>query len=267
MKEKDGVNTGYLDYIPFAKTIRKKIEQDVKEVGFQQAAYNIVKFIGKDKLVIKEKNDKTKQTIANEPGIVVVNHPYFAEIIVAVAALEPRDNIYLIGISNFLGIGDEFSKHIIPVYMTNQMKSTKQKFPVKIGNALGFGQKVPCSTAHEENIRSMQDAIDKINCGGLVVMFPEGIQSGQNTKWFNGVGYILLGIEDKNNAYLTFLHVRGVSNWDYLRLLPNIKKHLPQIEAIFSEPVTVLSSLSGIDSPKIITEKLHESYRDWQSRI
>jgi len=267
MKESRQGNAGYLDYFPFAKKTREQIEHDVTELGFQQAAARIVNRVAENKLVVEGKDEEVEEILGSRPVIVIANHPSFAEIITTVASLEPRDDIYLIGISNFLGIGPNFSKHVIPVYGTNQTASEGYKLPIRIGDALRFGPKVQYENAHERNIRSIRNAAEIVNQGSLIVMFPEGIQSGKDKKWLNGIGYLVAGIEKRFSTYLIFAYPEGTSNTDYIRLIPGIRKLLPKTSVTFSSPRTIKDSLGDITDPRVVTKKIEDEYIAWTNSV
>ncbi|MDP3987717.1 MAG: 1-acyl-sn-glycerol-3-phosphate acyltransferase [Candidatus Levybacteria bacterium] len=267
MKEQVQGNAGYLGHFPIANRIRRRIDYDVGEIGFQQTVDKIANLVGENKLVIKGKDEETKDVLRRKPAIVIANHPSFAEIIAVIASLEPRDDIHLVGISNFLGIGANFSERVIPIYMTKQMAAKKHKFPVRLGNALHFGPRMPYDKAHKKNIGSIESAIEKVNNEGLVVIFPEGVQSGKDKKWLDGVGHLIAGVESRSSVHLIFVYSKGTSNWDYMRVVPGVKKLLPKIEVTFSKPRTIADFLGGITDPKLITKKMEHEYNNYVDSI
>lgn len=267
MKERSRGDGGYLDYIPIAGGIKKQIDHGVKEMGFQQTAAKLIEVHGGIKLIIRGKDAQVKGILEKDPAVVIANHPSFAEIATVIASLEPREDIYLIGIANFLGIGPNFSKHVIPIYMTRQMSSEEHKFLVRLGNILHLGPRIPPNDAHEKNVESMDRAVETVKNGGLVVMFPEGVQSARQRKWLNGIGHLLKEIGGQSNSHLIFVHSDGTTGWDYLRWAPGIKKLLPRVITTFAKPRTIGDALSESTDPIKITKKLEEAYNNWISTI
>lgn len=263
MKERLGGDGGYLDKIPFLSGIKRQFDGDIGEMGLQQTFAKWVAVAGKDKLSIRGKDKRVKEILREEPVVVVGNHPSFAEIATVIASLEPRDDIYGVGISLFLGIGPNISRHVFPVYKTRQMSSEQQKLLVRAGYMLHLGPRISPDEAHKRNVESINQAVDAVRNGCLVIIFPEGIRSGKDSRWSNGVGHLLSGIGRDLNGYLIFVYSDGVSNWDYLRVVPYVKKLIPPASVTFAEPKTIDSFLEKGGDPRSITERLKTDYYTW----
>lgn len=267
MKEQERSNDGgYLDHIPIISGIKRQFDRDIGDMGIQQAFAKWVAIAGEGKLSIRGKDDYVREILREKPVIVVGNHPSFAEILTTVASLEPRDDIYGLGISLFLGIGPNISRHVFPVYRTKQMSSERQKLLVKAGYLLNLGPNIPPEEAHEKNIESVNNAAEAVRKGGLVVIFPHGIRAGKE-RWSRGVGHLISKIGRQTDSYLIFVYSEGVSNWDYLRLVPGVKKLIPPASITFSQPRTIDSVLDQTDDPRFLTEKLKEDYDVWISSL
>ena len=262
MKEQGSKYGGYIDRIPILSRIKREFDRDIGEMGVQQAFAKKVAIAGEGKLSIRGKDDRVKEILREKPTVVVGNHPSFAEILTTVASLEPRDDMYGIGISLFLGIGPNISKHVFPVYRTKQMSSERQKFLVRAGYLLNLGPNISPEEAHKKNIESVNKAAEAVKDGALVIIFPQGIRSGRE-RWSRGVGHLLSEIGKNSNGYLIFVYSEGVSSLDYLRLVPGIKKLIPPASVTFAQPRTITSVLEGGGDPRSITERLKVDYRAW----
>jgi len=258
MKEQFRDHGGILDHIPIAGRIKRQFDIDIGELGVQQTFAKWVAVAGEGKLSIRGKDDHVKEILREKPVVVIGNHPSFAEILTVAASLEPRDDMYGIGISLFLGIGPNMSKHVF---------REQQKLLVRVGYILHLGPRIRPDEAHKKNIESISQAADAVRKGSLVGIFPEGIRSGKNSKWSNGVGHLLLGIGKGSNGYLIFVYSDGVSNWDYLRVVPGIKKLIPPVSVTFAKPRTIADALEESTDPREITRKLQEEYNNWVSSI
>lgn len=258
---------GYLNHIPIISGIKRQFDNDIGEMGVQQAFAKWVAIAGEGKLSIRGKDDHVKEILREKPVVVVANHPFFAEIFTVIASLEPRDDMYGVGISNFLGIGPNISRHVFPIYMTRQMSSERQKLLVRAGHMLHFGPRIPPDEAHKKNVESIHQAAEAVRNGSLVFMMPEGVKSGKAVRWSSGIGHLLLGIGENTNAYLLFAYSEGTSNWDYLRIVPGVKKILPTVSITFAKPITIADALGESTDPREITRKLQEEYNNWVRSI
>jgi len=257
---------GYLEHIPILGGIKRQFDRDIGEMGVVQAFAKWVAIAGKDKLIIRGKDDQIREILREKPVVVVGNHPAFAEILTTVASLEPRKDIYGLGISLFLGIGPNISKHIFPIYRTRRMSSERQKLLVRAGFMLHLGPDISPEEAHKKNIESVNQAAEAVRNGSLVIIFPQGIRSGKE-RWSPGIGHLISGIGRQPDSYLIFVYSEGVSNWDYLRLVPCVKKLIPPASITFSQPRTIESILDQTDDPKSLTEKLKADYDAWISSL
>lgn len=269
MKEQESSNAGYVDRIPIAGAIRRIIDKDVARLGFQQTAARLISIAGEGKLVVEGKDDLVREVLKTKPVVVISNHPSFAEILTVIASLEPRDDMSLIGMSVFQGVGPNISEHVIPVYMTPRMDSKRYGSPIiRAGNALRFGPQVSTSEAPGKNFESIGKAIEKVKEGGLVVIFPEGVASGRkDKKWRSGIGHLVSGIGTETKAYLVFAYCEGTSNLDFMRIVPGVKRFLPTMRVTFAEPRLIASSIGEDMDPRAITKKIEQEYHAWTSSL
>jgi hypothetical protein len=110
----------------------------------------------------------------------------------------------------------------------------------------------------KKNIESIKLAAEKINSGGLVIIFPDG---GARKDWFNGIGHLIHGVKNKKNSFVLRAHIKGTSNWDWLRLIPIMNKIFPEFKVNFAMPLR-MDSIKQEDQ-KMTTKFLEKKYWRW----
>lgn len=249
--------------LPLIKNVINKFDKEVQESGFQKALLQILIKTGTNINVIN-KTDNLTRILKENRVIIVAKHPFEIGILALIASLENRKDLNLIITSSLMNIGNNIDKHLIPVHIYNKEISGK-KFHLKL-RILKKLYQTPCLSReeeHQKNIKSISLAIEKLNLGGLVTIFPDG--GSNNGKWFNGIGYLINGVKDKNNAFVIKASIQGSSNWDYFRILPGFSKLLPKLKVKFSEPI-LMESYKDMD-PKAITANLESDYKNWEKTI
>lgn len=254
-------------WLPVIGSLMKRLDQSVGKNGLVQSFRKIVGAIGKDKLLIRGKDEYLREILEKKPVVVITNHPHYGEIFAGVAALEPRDDIHIVGISNFLGLGPNVAKYVHPIYMTEKMAREKQKLPVWLGHRLHIGPQVSFTQAARKNVESMRTAAQHVRKGGLIAMSPDGIRSDTKAKWPDGVGYLLARIGKDTNAFLVYMHVDNVYGYDLLRLAPGVNKLFSPIAITFSKPQNITTILEKNSDSKTITTNLEEDYRNWANSL
>ncbi len=92
----------YKYWLPVMGPLMKKLDQSVGEIGLVQTFRKIMENTGKDKFIVKGKTEEIKEILTTKPVVVFGNHSFYLEIFAGLAALEPREDIHILGISNFL---------------------------------------------------------------------------------------------------------------------------------------------------------------------
>jgi hypothetical protein len=112
---------------------------------------------------------------------------------------------------------------------------------------------------HQKNIASINKAIEKINQGALVIIFPNG--GDKKSDWYTGVGYLVHGIKPENKSFLTRAYIQGTSDWDYLRFVPIIGRFLPKFKVSFAKPMAINKIKKS--NPRETTRFLEDKYKEW----
>lgn len=229
------------------------------------ADYGIVlamrKFLDKCNTKVRvESNKKIDKVLEKFSGVIVANHPAEADVLALLSAIKDRKDVYLIINSQLKGLVPELDKYLIPVYISNKINSNlagriKLWFVSKVKKLDKYSKE----EEHQKNIKSIETAIEKINKGGLVIIFPSG--GDEKHGWFNGIGHLIDGIKNKEKKFVMRAHIEGTSNWDYLRLFPLIGKILPKFKVSFANPLRM--DRIKMDCPKETTTKLENNYWNW----
>ncbi|MCX6726670.1 MAG: 1-acyl-sn-glycerol-3-phosphate acyltransferase [Candidatus Shapirobacteria bacterium] len=237
--------------------VLKKIDKDVKTGGMIETMHRLTDSMVK--LVVKNR-EKVKLTLKNEPVILISNHPSQVEVLILLGLLEKRDDAYLIADHSFLEILPSVDKHIIPVYINHRLDG-KQKDSWKFNLLTRFHQSESfCrEIAHKKNIASINLATDKVNNGGLVMIFPAAGELGG--KFLSGLGYMIKNLKNPKKVKIVMVHVRGTSTWDYLRLIPIVRNFLPKVYITFAEPIPAGQFLAP--EAKAISENVEKRYYEW----
>ena len=252
--------------IPIFGKIVKDFDEDIKKYGLQQATKNLVKR-HHGKLRIGQLSKNTAYVLQNKPVIVVGNHPFEIETYAIFASLPKRDDIYLIMSANFVGFLPHLDKHLIPVFVNHHaVREKASKFSGRVANFIGRTMKFPEKQARLKNKESIEHAANKINKGGLVILFPEGFR-GKGGKWFSGIGHLIKKVGHNNDAYVVKAYVHGTSDLDYLRLIPIINRFLPIVSVYYSEPQKITDILKKDSEAKIIKDKLETEYNNWIKKL
>ena len=147
------------------------------------------------KIVIKS-NKKIDKVLEKFSGVIVANHPAEADVLAILSAIKNRKDVFLIINSQFKKLIPELDKYLIPVYISNKLTENlvgriKLWFLSKIKKLDRYSRE----EEHKKNIESIKMAIEKINKGGLVIIFPSG--GNEKHGWFNGIGHLIHGIKNK----------------------------------------------------------------------
>jgi len=241
--------------------ILKKVDKDIKANGMVEAMHRLIRSMVK--LTVKNR-DKIKSVLKSEPVILISNHPSQAEVLILLGLLEKRNDAYLVADHSFLDILPSINKNIIPVYINHRLEckqkdNWKFKLLTRFHQSESFCQEV----AHQKNIESISIATEKVNQGGLVMIFPAAGELGG--KFLSGLGYMVKNLKNPKKVKIIMAYVSGTSTLDYLRIIPIIRNFLPKVYITFADPIST-DEFFGVDA-KIIAKNMENKYYDWAKRI
>lgn len=267
LKIGDVSGEGYIKFgeLPVLGRFIRGFDIAVGDKGLQLAMMGLIESTG-SRLEICGRKGEVKRILSNESVLVVANHPYDAEVIPLLAALPLRKDVYVVGTSDFVGMGSNVSNHLIPVYINRHVESENQRLSVRLGRRFKFGPRPVSEEAQRMNKQAIKDAGQRIREGGMVVLFPEGLR-GKGGKWFPGIGWLLNEVRGENEAYFVRVFVQGTSNLDPLRLIPGFGKLFPVLRVTFSKPQRIVSILDEEMDPKRFTKKLQGDYQRWSKSL
>lgn len=242
-------------------TIVKTIEKDINDFGFVGATQQAVKRSG-TKLKITRPVE-TRKILQNKPVVIAANHPFEVEPIVLISSLPKRNDIYLIINAAFTGLIKKLDENLIPVYI-NHHRGKSNNLKRWSGVTIDKYHPMPLlrpEEAQRRNRESIKYAANLVKKGGIVIIFPD--RRSLSGVWFSGIGHLLNTIGKAKETHYVKAFVGGTSNWDYLRIIPNLGKVLPKVHVHFSEAQEIKKVLSYDKDPKKITAQLEHEYNQW----
>lgn len=251
--------------LPVVGGMFKDFDNKVGSIGLQRAIQEVLTSTG-CKIEVSGISPQL-ETILKEKGVVlVVNHPFAGEPLPLIAVLPRRKDVYLIGASALLGIGPNFAKCLIPVYLRGHATDNNSKLSSKVerllGDRLHLGETIPDEEIIRRNRQSIKDAAQKVKDGALVILTPEGTK-GSGHRWLSGIGNLLNEIGPENDVYYVKAFVEGTSNYDPLRILPGIGRLLPKFRVTLDEAQKIQTILFNSRRPRIITQTLQAEFNKW----
>jgi hypothetical protein len=245
-----------LHKLPIVGGALKKADLLAKDKGMIEVMRMIVASSG-GKLVVKNKTTQLDKVLKNNKVLVICNHPAQADVPILLSNLVPRDDAYIVASHHYLNLLPNVDKQVIPVYITHRENSNGWKFrllnrlnPVKIHSQ---------NEAHQKNIESINRATQKINDGGLVVIFPATKEKYDH--FMAGVGHIIKNLKIPTDVEIVMAYVEGTSAKDYFRLIPYLNKVMPALRLTFSE--TYPASEVWDNDARISSKNLEKRYLDW----
>lgn len=250
-----------LAHIPLINTILNDIDNEARLHGFQKAAQGIVRRLHL-KVAIQGLSPATLDILKSGRVVIVANHPSDFSVLSLLSSLPDRKDAYLIINRRFIGIFPHIDPSLIPVYVDHHVHS---KLHVKLfGSLYRSLNPKPHLTAEEEhtlNIQSIKDASDRVNEGGLVVVFPGFPEEKElNSHWFSGIGHLLSRVEDKD-THIVRAYIQEPKYAKLLRILSLLGIHTSRIIVHFAEPV-YLHDVND-QNPKKTTQDLEMRYKTW----
>ena len=250
-----------LGQIPVFGKLFRDFDKNAGQNGIHKAVADVIKKSG-TKLIVHGLVKDTIEILKTKPVILVGNHPYDFELILLIAALPKRDDIFTIVASDLMGAGPNTTSYFIPMFIHKYFDKGSHEFSVKIAKLLRLGPSFSPSIEHRKNVENINYAALKVNNGGLVIISPEGILK-KGSPWLSGVGYLLRGVYKKSNAYYARAYIQGTSPFDVFRLIPIVNRFFPPINVYFDRPKEVSFVINAKEDPKEITKNLQEEYNIW----
>lgn len=238
------------------------LDKNISEIGVVLAMKKFIKKCNTE--IVVKSNNEIDTVLEKLSGVIVANHPAQADVLAILSAIKNRKDVFLIINSQFRELIPELDNHLIPVYISNQItEDFWGRIYLWIFSRFKKMTKYSKEEEHQKNIESISMAIEKVNKGGLVIIFPSG--GNEKRGWLNGIGHLIHGIKDKEKSFVIRAHIEGTSIWDYLRLLPLIGKFLPKFKISFANPLRV--DKIKMDDPKKTTVELENNYWKWISSV
>jgi len=254
-----------LGQIPVFGKLFRDFDKSAGENGIHKAVADVIKRT-KTRIIVHGLIKETIEILKSKPLILVANHPYDFELILLIAALPKRDDIFTIVASDLMGAGPNTSSYFIPVFIHKYFDKGSHKLSVKVAKLLHLGPRFSPSIEHRKNIESLEYAVSKVKNSGLVIIFPEGILK-TGSSWFPGIGYLVRAIYEKRNAFYARAYIQGTSFFDILRLIPIVRRFFSPINVYFDRPREISFFINAKDDPKEITKNLQADYNRWVATL
>jgi hypothetical protein len=218
-----------------------------RKLGFHGTIKKILQWAHAKKH-IKGLSPQLKDELQSGPTVILANHPTSASVLALIAALPKREDIYLFVGSKFFGHNADIDKHLIPAYINNRCQPAHAP----------YADTLPKEEEHRRNIASISQAAEKVNNGGLVLIFP-GYPEKKDGTWYCGAGHMIKQISNKN-AKIELVHIAESPNLGYLRVIPLLGAILPSITFHFA-PSLSINDYNNAD-PKHIIRILEKKFKD-----
>lgn len=242
------------------RNLLQKMDRQIETDGIQFATRRLLRTLGTE--VFIKTNKEIKKVLKSKPVLVVANHPAKTDVPALLASLPKRKEVKLIIDSTCLNFGDNWKKHLIPVYINHHLIMKKNwKFGVY---KWAFGVRANSEKIeHKKNIRSIEKASRYVDKGNLIILFPGG--GSIDDRWLSGVGYLVKDVKNKNKTFVVKAYIEGTSNRDYLRLVPFVGKLLSGFKITFSDPI-LLKEFED-ENAKLIALSMEKNYNDWTNTL
>ncbi len=242
--------------IPLLGRVASWFDKQVEKGGLQGAAQVLAtKLNAKIEICIPQQSISILET---GPVLVVANHPFDSEWGPLLCALPKRPDIFIISSIRVTMAGSNVSKQIIPVHTKSFVES--KKLSAILHRLSGKKHTVTAREVYTVNTKALATALEKLNDGSLVIVFPQGADSSE--RWQHGLGR-LLKAAGSQNIHVLFAHIGGTSNWDWLRFIPIVGKLFPSFKVTFSTPIAV-NTIDTALSAGVVTKNMHEAYNRWR---
>ena len=167
-------------------------------------------------------------------------------------------------------MGENISEHIIPIYDTASQPTNNRGIQMLRKIAIPYmklNSNLSERELRETYVESMRIAKERINAGGLVVIFPDG-PGGRGSEWKNGVGDIVT--RSKNpDLNVIFAYTEPNEKWkNRARVVTTKAGRLlgpTTVTVDFSEPHSVSEYLGN--RKHNVTQMLKEQYEEFVAAI
>lgn len=234
--------------------------------GFSGSVNKVINKLG-NKLTVRFDSRDAENCLRNKPVLLISNHPFMFGVTALIASIPPRSDSCMIINSDYFSSYQHLDEFLIPVYIRHQNYGNwYEKILAILFDKTFFYPSLTADEEHQENIRSIDNAGNKIKKGGLVIIFPE--KRDPKLNWYKGVGYIIknLGRDVQYKVIFAYLNAKS-ARFDYFRLFPPVGKILPPVSVDFSAPFSPNKVLSGGNNPGQISLKLQLQYRRWINNL
>jgi hypothetical protein len=202
---------------------------------------------------------KSKKILDNHGALIILNHPYYAEIVAAICALPNREDIYFIITDSYYELIPNLRKYMIPVHIQHHTSFVGIKKYFNIGRLFYYPVIKTKQEAHTFNINSITKAAKLVNQGHIVIICPQGLRVNK-PYWFKGVGHLVSQLNP--SAPIINMFVGNSSVFDLFRLVPIANRVFPKLHVYYSKPITVKTK-----NPSDITKELENKFNQWVSEI
>jgi len=200
----------------------------------------------------------TKKILDKQGALIILNHPYYAEIVAAICALPDREDIYFIITDSYYELMPNLRKYMIPVHIQHHTTFVGIKKYFNIGRLFYYPVIKTKDEAHEFNINSITKAATLVNQGHIVIMCPQGIRVNK-PYWFKGIGHLVSQLNPATPIINMF--VSNSSILDLFRLVPVANRVFPKFHVYFDKPNYV-----NIKDPQTITRELEKKYHHYEKK-
>jgi len=244
---------------PGVRKILRPLDQNLRIHGISKTFKNLIQKVSRDFII--HIPSKTQKVLKSERVLVICNHPSQADVLLLLAALPPRPDIFLVIAHRFLSILPSIDKHLIPVYITHRISEfSKPDWKFNLLKKIHFSPEYSKEIAHQKNLDNIALATKKIDQGHLLCLFPGGgSESGRD--FLPGIGHLIKNLECPQKTKLVMAYVNGTSTLDYFRVIPFVNKFLPKFKIDFSDPLDIKNFNYG--SGREISQKLQQVYDHW----
>lgn len=241
------------------RRILRPINHNLKTHGISKTFKKVLRNCSREFIINLPKD--TKKVLKKDRVLVICNHPSQADVLLLLAGLPHRSDIFLVIMHRLLSILPSIDKHLIPVYISHRINDfSKTDWKFNILKKIHFSPEYSKETAHQKNIENIALAAKRIDQGHLLCLFPAG-GSENGRDFLPGVGHLIKSLKNPQDTKIVMAHVSGTSDWDYLRIIPFVNKFLPKFRINFSEVQEVSNFL--YPEARQIAGQLQNHYEKW----
>lgn len=235
------------------------INRSLKRHGLTYTIRNIVGKVSPGYKVSCPK--QTEKVLETKRTLLICNHPAEADVLLMLAAIPPRQDVYLVAMHGLLSILPAINKHLIPVFISHRIDNDScHDWKYRLFKKLHSIPEYSKAVAHLKNVNSIAKASRKIDHGSLVGIFPSG-GGKYGSPFLPGVGHLIKNLKYPTQTHVVMAHVSGTSSWDFFRILPLVNRLLPKFKIEFSLPIPASRINQG--SGRTIAQKLEAQYYSW----